>query len=1055
MLVGVVLLLGVVSLLGLPLDLLPELNLPVAVALSDFPGAAPGEVEELLTRPLEEALVTVPRLEHISSYSRPGGTYIVMQFDWGTPMDFALLDAREKLDLVQPFLPEEASNPRLIQADPDLFPVMQILIYGSDSPVDLRSAAIETVKPRLERVAGVAVADVLGGAREEVHVVVDPIDLLPYGLAPGHLEQALMGAGLDLAAGPLKEEERERLVRTAGRMTDLDEIKQMPLLPLPGGVLTLGEAASVDMAEAQVGGISRYNGRPSVTIAVRKQSGANTVAVANSIRRALGAMEDDLPPGMALKVVSDQSSFIRESLLNVLEVGLTGGILASLVLVLFLKSPMSILAVLLSIPISIIATFVLMYFGGLSINIISLGGLALGLGIMVDNSIVVLENIFRLHQEGQEREKAAVEGSSQVAGALVAATLTTVVVFLPVLFLEGVVSQIFNPLALTVSFALLTSLVASLTLVPFFASRFLPTTAASPSPPSPGIEKEKELPDGQKDSTTPNPRTQAPPHPPEKMPYSHMYRRALTRVLKNPWPALSLVLLLLGSSLYFLPRIGSEFLPPVDEGIVNVSMELPPDTPLSLTTLRAAAVEDKLLQVEGVQSVKTAAGTGSSLGAEGFGSLAANQARLEALLAPPGERDRSARETADTIRDTLDDEEGVIFKVEESRQSSGGGFMENPVSISLRGPDLKVLEELSKEIAAVVRQVPGTRETTTSFTERRPEIITSIRQEAALQMGVSPLEVASYLRTTLQGRQVGRLFAPTGERDILLKVAPNRCDSLKALESLPFIPASGPPAPVSIPAAAQPVPFPPPHSSPSFPVRLGELVEFTETEGPLAIRRSDQMRSAHIESQVSGRDVGSVMADIRQELAGLSLPYGYTLDFEGEQRLMEEAFEDLRLALILSLFLVYMIMAAQFESLRQPFVIMFTMPLALTGIVGGLLLSGRPFSVPVYIGIIMLGGIVVNNAIVMLDHINRLRRQGEELLEAVTEGARVRLRPVLMTSLTTFLAMVPLALGLGSGAEIQAPLAVVVAGGLLTSTLLTLFVVPAIYYMLERRWRHG
>jgi hydrophobic/amphiphilic exporter-1 (mainly G- bacteria), HAE1 family len=1074
MVVGAVLLLGAVSLLGLPLDLLPELNLPVAVAVADFPGAAPAEVEELLTRPLEEALVTVPRLEHISSYSRPGGTFIILQFDWGTSMDFALLDAREKLDLVQPFLPEEASSPRLIQADPNLFPVMQILIHGSDSPVALRRAAEETVKPRLERLAGVAVADVLGGAREEVHVTVDPMELLLYGLAPGHLALVLGSAGLDLAAGPLREGERERLVRSSGRVGSLQDLRDLPLLPLEQGVLTLGEIAAVDFQETEAGGISRFNGRPSVTIAVRKQSGANTVAVAGSIRRILDSLEADLPPGMALQVVSDQSSFIRESLRNVLEVGVTGGLLAALVLLLFLKSPAATVAVLLSIPVSIVATFVLMFFSGLTINIISLGGLALGLGIMVDNSIVVLENIYRLHQEGAERVKAAVQGSSQVAGALLAATLTTVVVFLPVLFLEGVVSQIFNPLALTVSFALLTSLLVSLTLVPLFASRFLP--AANPGEAIAPIPPPETGPIKSPDRTA----SPASPHPGARS-YARLYRSALHRTLDRPWPLFSLVLLLLGASLYFLPRIGSEFLPPIDEGMVNITMELPADASLSLTRARAAALEAKILEVPGVESVKTAAGTGASLGMEGFGSLAANQARLEALLASPGERQASARETADLIRDRLKAEEGAVFKVEESRQSSGGGFMENPVSIALRGSDLQVLEDLSSEIARIVARVPGTREVTSSFQKRRPEVVATLQREAALRRGVSPLEVAAYLRTALQGQQVGRLVSAAGERNIYLKVEAHRCDSLAALESLPFIPASALPgttaspypaaAPAVFPAAATPAAATPAAAAASatsaaalppatrsvpapFPVRLGELMEFTEVEGPLAIRRSDQVRSAHIEAQVSGRDAGSVIADIRQELAALELPYGYSLDYEGEQRLMEESFSDLRLALLLSLFLVYMLMAAQFESLRQPFVIMFTLPLALTGILGSLLLSGRPFSVPVYIGIIMLAGIVVNNGIVMLDHINRLRRQGTALREAVLEGARVRLRPILMTSLTTLLAMVPLALGLGSGAEIQAPLAVVVAGGLFTSTLLTLFVVPALYYLLERRWQH-
>lgn len=1008
MLVGIIILLGAVSLLGLPLDLLPELNLPVAVALAEFPGAAPAEVEELLTRPLEEALTTVSRLEHISSYSRAGSTTIIMQFEWGTSMDFALLDAREKLDMVQPFLPEEASSPRLIQADPNLFPVMQVIIHGSDSSVDLRRAALETIKPRLERVAGVAVADVLGGAREEVHVTVHPLDLLPYGLSPAHLEQVLLSASVDLAAGPLREEARERIVRTEGKLLGVEEIRALPLFPLPRGILTLGEAASVELVEMEAAGISRFNGKSSVTIAITKQSGANTVAVTNGIREALNRIERELPAGMVLQVVSDQSSFIRESLRNVLEVGLTGGILASLVLLLFLKSPLSTLAVLLSIPVSIVATFVLMFFTGITINIISLGGLALGLGIMLDNSIVVLENIFRLHQAGLEPSEAAEKGGSQVAGALLAATLTTVVVFLPVLFLKGVVSQIFNPLALTVSFALLASLLVALTLVPFFASRFLRSNP------------HHQAGDGRKEGFFSR--------------FSFLYHRILGRVLRRPAPLLLLVTVLLALSLFLWPHIGSEFLPPVDEGIVNIRMELPPTTPLAVTTDRAEAVEQRLLGLEGVKSIKTAVGTGASLGRDGFGSVGPHQARLEALLVPLDQRFETSRELADTIRDLLSSEEGASFTVEESRQSSGGGFMEKPISISLRGRDLQILEKISAEIVKRVQAVPGTREVSGSFQQRRPEILATVKRDAALQLGVSPLEVAAFLRTVLQGRQVGRIFTSSGERPVFLKVDPTGINSLADLQGLPFVPVSR----ASLPASPSVVP-------------LGELVEFNEVAGPLAIRRSNQMRAAYIEAQVSHRDVGSVTEDIQKELLSLELPSGYTLNYEGEQSLMEESFEDLKRALILSLFLVYMIMAAQFESLRQPLVIMFTMPLTIIGILGGLFLSGRPLSVPAYIGIIMLGGIVVNNGIVMLDHVNRLRQEGTELLEATLEGARIRLRPILMTSLTTLLAMLPLALGLGSGAEIQAPLAVVVGGGLLTSTFFTLFVVPAVYYLLEKK----
>jgi HAE1 family hydrophobic/amphiphilic exporter-1 len=996
MAVCIVLVLGAFSFANLPLDLLPEMNFPMMAVFAAFEGASPEEVEALVTRPLEEVLAAVPGIERLTSTSGQGSATVLLEFSWGTDLDFRALDVRERIDLVEGLLPDEVEAPVLFRFDPSLMPLLWLSVSGEASPYELKHYAEEFVKPRLERIEGVASVAVAGGVEREIRVLADPSRLAHYGLTLEQLGQLLRLENLNVSAGRLAEGASELQVRVLGEFGGLADLENLVLKASPVGTLYLRDVADVQEGITEEQQLTRLNGKPGLSLSVYRQSGANTVRVSAAVRQTLQDLEATLPAGTEIGVIFDQAEFINQSIANMLNMGLSGGLLAMLVLYLFLRNFRSTLVIGLAMPVSIVATFVLMYFTGLTLNLITLGGLALGIGMMVDNAIVILENIFRFRQQGMEGRTAAIAGSNEVAAAIIASTLTTVVVFLPVVFVEGIASQLFGSMAWTVSFALLASLAVALTLVPMFSSRLLKVSNGASNVLSLRFDRFFAGVDA-------------------------FYARTLHLALGRRKLVVGVMIASLLGAAALVPLVGTEFIPGMDDNWLVVNVRLPDGTSLAETKKLALRLEERLMQVEEVQDTFVNIGAASGMN---IGGGQRNRATLELRLKDRGERSLTNNEVAEKIRALTSAVAGAEITVRPSQNMTlgrGGA----PVDILLKGDSLPLLQQLAAEVKTIVEQAEGTREVATSFDRAWPEMQVRVDREQAAALGVQSAAVNSTLRMALGGQVVTRLRQGGQEVDVRLQVPEKLRESLTGLQSLE----------VTSPAGLR--------------VPLGEVAEFSPAMGAISIARHDQVRSANVTAQLSGRSLGDVVADIRQGLERLALPAGYTVEFAGEQQQMAESFASLALALLLAVLLVYLIMAAQFESLLHPFIIMFALPPTFVGVVLALAVTGRTLNVPALIGVIMLAGIVVNNAIVLVDYINQLRQRGHSCREAILLAGPVRLRPILMTTLTTVLGMMPMALGRGAGAETTAPLATAVIGGLSVSTMLTLLLAPVIYSLLD------
>ncbi|MDK2784650.1 MAG: hydrophobic/amphiphilic exporter (mainly bacteria), family [Bacillota bacterium] len=1008
MVILVLIVLGTVSLTRISIDLLPKMTLPIAAVMATYPGAGPEEVEELVAKPLESVLATVSNVDSIQSISSADSATIIVQFNWGTDMDFATLDMREKIDLVMPRLPDGVDRPRVVKFDPSMMPIMILSVSSEGRDLaSLKTLLEDKVAPRLERIEGVAYATVIGGPKEEVRVLVDSRRLAGYGFTLAQLVQALKAENLNMPGGTIEQGTREFILRTTGEFKSLDELRNLVLTSPQGVSVRLGDLADIEEVEDQEE-YTLLNGRPSIGIMIQKEAGANTVKVANQVHREMEKLSQELR-GLKYTYVFDQAKFIQRSIGRLTSNAISGAVLAIVILYLFLRNVRSTLVIALSIPISIIATFTLVYFNGLTINLMSLGGLALGVGMLVDNSIVVLENIYRHREEGESRLLAAQNGAGEVAMAITASTLTTIAVFLPIVFIQGLTAQIFRELALTVTFSLLASLLVALTVVPMLASKIL-------------VIGEN---DGGRTSARPGIFYRASEWMVRQLAaVSGRYRALLAWALDHRRVVLAGAAAAFILSLLAVPLVGTEFFPSTDAGRLSISIELPSGATLEETDKVAERVGKIVSSYPEVETVFVSAGR--SMQGMSISGTDSNTASLNIELVPKEERRRSDREIADAIRRQVEKIPGAEIRVTtQDVMTMGGGGIAQPISLSIRGDDLDVLRDLADKAKALVAKVPGTREIRTSFSEGRPEVQVRLNRAKAASLGLSAAQVAQAVSTAVQGEVATEYRVGGKEKDIRVRLVEESANSLSDLKSLLISTPTG------------------------LTVPLADVADIVIARGPVTINREDQARVVTVSSDVFGRPLGAVSRDIERQLAGLKLPPGYTITFGGQNKEMSEAFSGLSLALGLAVILVYMVMAAQFESLLHPFTIMFSMPLALVGVVLALLITRRPISVPAFIGIIVLAGIVVNNAIVLVDYINTLRARGLGMREAILTAGPIRLRPILMTTLTTVLGLIPLALGLGEGGEMQAPLAITVIGGLSMSTLLTLVVVPLVYTLFE------
>ncbi|MGD6833846.1 efflux RND transporter permease subunit [Sutcliffiella halmapala] len=992
MVIVLMLILGAVSMRSMTVDLFPELTFPIVAVTTTYEGAGPEEIENLISSPIENAMGTLPNVESVTSISRTGGSLVLVAFTWGTNMDFASLDMRERIDSVRDFLPPGAQLPRVLRFNPSDLPIVQLAITDpSGEMVKAKRLAEEEFEPELNSVDGIASISVEGGAESEVRVTLDPNTLSSFGISIDQLQQIIASENLNLPGGALTDQNQDLPIRITGEYGSITDIQTLPI-PTFKGIVQLDQLGEVKETLQPTTQLSYLNGEPAVGMSILKQSGSNTVTVANDINKKLEEIKETLPEGVEIKPIFDQSQFIEQSIRAVASNMILGSLLAALVLYFFLRNLRSTLIILFSIPLSIVTTFIFMYFSGQTLNLLTLGGLALGIGMMVDNAIVILENIYRLRQKGYSLKDAAIEGTSEVGPAIIASTLTTVIVFLPIVFVDGLAAQLFKPLALVVSFSLLASLFTALIIVPLFSSLLLKVNNKSSR-----FEERFSS-------------------------FSLWYRNVLHKALQHPKKTISLVLLLLVTSLFGTPFIGKEFLPQQDQSFISMTARLPEGSSLDATYSAMEDIDQKLKEIEEIDlSFVTVGGTDNFSVSAGTQS---NRANYSILLVPLSERNRADTEVGDEIRELLQDIPGVEISI----SSGDSGFSQNPVSLSITGPDLDTLKGMADQTITLLSDIKGIREPSSNYTEGNPEIVVDIDRVKASQFGVGSAQIASAVSSATRGVVASRMAREGEELDIRLTIEDTYTSSIQDLETL-LIPT---PTGENIPLQA--------------------VASVSRGQGPSQINRTDRLREITVNADIVNRDLGSVVDDIEKTLKeNVYIPTKqYKITIGGQDEQMNDAFFKLGGALALAVVLVYMVMAAQFESYFYPFIIMFSVPLTIIGIIVGLLVTFQPLGVGSLVGMLILTGIVVNNAIVFVDYVNMLKKDGKSTVEAILIAGPTRLRPILMTTLTTILGLIPLTLGIGEGMEIQQPMAIVIVFGLSFATLITLVLIPVLYYLLDR-----
>jgi hydrophobic/amphiphilic exporter-1 (mainly G- bacteria), HAE1 family len=1000
--------LGGVALSRLPIDLMPDVTYPTVSVMTTYGSVAPEEMEELITRPIEESLAAVQGVEEITSTSVEGQSTVRVSFVWGTDLDVAANDIRDRIDRVMNRLPEDIdSRPMIRKFDLSAFPIMNIGISSNLDPLFIRKLTEDDLKYRFERVPGVAAIDIRGGLFREIHVDLRAEKLKALGISPDMVLACLRNENLNVPAGLYDKGNLEVLVRTQGEYTSLEEIRNTVVTMRQGAPIRIRDMADVVDSWQEIRQTFRINNQPGVRVSVNKQSGVNTVKVAQAVREEIDRINRDYPQ-IHLVPLMDTSKYIKGSISNLGDSAINGGILAIIVLFLFLRNISSTGIIAVAVPISIIATFMLMYFMNFTLNVMTIGGLALGVGMLMDNSIVVLENIFRHREAGLSPNKSALLGTSEVWSAILAGTLTHIVVFLPVLFMQGMSGIMFKQMAYVVSFSMLCSFLVAVTLVPMLASNFMRVGASG--------EKSKRS------------FLQAIYSRSERA-FSYVeeqYGLLLRWALKHRKTVLAASGGLFLVSLFLVRFVGVELMPATDESQVSVNLEAAVGT-------RLEVLDEVVKQVEGIVRKNVPEGTNmlAQTGGGGFRAAGAQTASINMDLVPRKERKRSSEQVANDLRKLLTGIPGITVR---TRQGQGlsilrmGQASTDNVSVEVRGYDMTTASELARQVDEVVKKVRGITDTKISREEGSPEQIIRIDRQKAADLGLTVSQIGNTLQTAIGGTQSSYYRDAGKEYRILVRISEADRQNLNDLLDLTVLNNRG------------------------EQVSLRNVVRNEPQEGPVRIERKDQERIISINGNFTDRDMGSVIADIRQGLKNIILPKDFAINFGSDYEEQQKAFKELLFAFILALFLVYMVMAGQFESFRDPFIILFAVPMSLIGITVTMIASNTIFSMQAFIGCIMLAGIVTNNSILLVHYSNLLReRDGMEITEAITLSGARRLRPILMTTAVTVLGLIPLAMGLGEGGETQAPMARVVVGGLSSSTLITLVLVPVIYSIFEEK----
>ena len=1040
-----IVLFGMVSLSRLKLNLLPDISYPTITVRTELTGAAPVEVENLLTKAIEESVGVVRNVRLVRSVSRSGQSDVTVEFLWGTDMDIAGVDVREKLDVL--LLPLEASRPLLLRFDPSSEPIIRLgLLYedSTDSAGDtsevrlkaLRRLAEDRVKADLEAQEGTAAVKVSGGLEDEIQIRVDQQKLSQLGLSIEQIANRIRAENVNLSGGRLEEGNQRFLVRTLNEFQSVDEFRDAIVAYVADRPVYLRDVATVERGYKEREAITRVRGQESVELAVYKEGDANTVQVASRIQQRLDVLNEALPDDIEIVKIYDQSTFISSAVSDVRLAAILGGLIAIFVLYGFLRDSRATTIVGIAIPVSVIGTFLLMYTNDISLNIMSLGGIALAVGMLVDNSIVVLENIVRKKEQGDGILEAAQNGTAEVGGAVVAATLTTIAVFFPMVFISGIAGQLFRDQALTVTFALVFSLIVALTLIPMLAS----------------LGARSRYDDGG-DGKPANWFTRGVAWIVRAFGFVFMAIRKLfwillwvpTWLLQKLYGAVAAVypgmlrwslnhrrtVIVAAAAIFvgtmsLVPRLGTELIPQFSQGEFDVDLRLAPGAPLSETDRAIQTAQRAAAGVDAIALDFSVAGTGNRLDANPV-DAGDNTGSLSVQLSPGAGRDEE-NAAMDAMRDELSRLAGVQYEFSRPALLS----FASPLQIEISGYDLDALARVSSLVVQEMSASTRFTDIKTTVERGNPEIQIVFDQERAAKLGLAVRDIANRVVANVRGELATRYTWRDKKIDVLVRSVDTRRSSIEEIKRLIVNPTS------------------------DRPVTLDAVADVIVSQGPAEIRRVAQERVAIITANLAYGDLGAAAAEAGEIVGRTPMPEGVAAIVSGQSEEMQESFESMQFALILAIFLVYLVMASQFESLIHPFVILFTIPLALVGAVLALFLTGTTVNIVALIGVIMLAGIVVNNAIVLVDLINQLRAQGADRFDAIMEAGSARLRPILMTSLTTALGLLPMAMGFGEGSEVRTPMAITVIGGLVVSTLLTLVVIPVVYSLMDRkRWPAG
>jgi HAE1 family hydrophobic/amphiphilic exporter-1 len=1000
--VAAIFVLGWIAYTRIPIDLMPDVQFPFMSITTTYPGTGAKEIESDVTKKIEEGMSSISGLKNIYSTSAEGYSQVLLEFNLDVKIRDADMDVREQLSKIMSNLPKDADEPTIARFDVSATPVM-IFALSSDMPLDkLRTLAEDKIKNRIEQTEDVAGVDLVGGWEREIKVELDSRKLEAYDLPIQQVSAALSLENLNVPGGRMDQEPREIVLRTTGEFQTVDQINQIIVGSRQGVPIYLRDIARVKDAFKDQREIAKLNGKPSVSFIVYKQSGGNTVKVCDDLQKTFAQLKKELPSGTSIEIASDQSKYIKRSINDTMRTLYLGAIFVTLVVLLFMGNLRSTIIAALAIPTSIFATFMLMYAFGYSINILTLMGLSLAVGILIDDAIVVRENIFRHIEEGMEPEKAASFGTSEVGLAVMACTFSIAAVFLPVAYTGGIVGKFFKSFAFTVTFAVLYSLWDSFTMAPMLSARFM------------GKQQDKQ-------SLL---KKLFQPFESFYLKVNQSYRRLLEWSLNHKTVVLAIASVLFLISLSLIPFIGKELMPQGDRGEFKIEIETAVGSSISNTENVAAKVEDLLLTYPEVKAIFTTVGLNMG---------AANQASLRIELVDLNQRKRTTEQVEEELRRKLAEFPGVKSKVSMIGMFEGQA-QEFPVELYIKGPDIEVLDQLSQTVLEIVKNTPGALDVDRSLRGGKPEVQVVIDREEANRLGISTGQVASTLRSLVDGTVATKFKQEDKEIDVRVSLTPDQKNSLTDIASVPIQTPFG----SSVPLKA--------------------IASFIEAAGPTSISRQNRERLASVTANLGNRSLGSVMADINRGLSHLSLPSGYKIEARGYAETMQEMFSNLGLALALAVIFIYLVLASQFNSFLHPFTIMLALPLAVVGALLAVFLTGQRINMQTMIGIILLFGIVTKNSILLVDYTITLRKRGMDRIQALLTAGPVRFRPIVMTSVAMIMGMLPAALAMGEGGEWRRVMGITVIGGLITSTFLSLVIVPVAYVLvdnLEKRFKRN